>query len=131
MASFNSCTFSGRVGNDPEVRFLESGSAVAKFSLAVDRYGKKNGPKPAPLWLRVEVWGKRAQTIADHVKKGSAILVQGELGLDEWERDGKKNSSMTLNCSQFTFVGGDKPKGSAPSGSKGSRPEPEEEEIPF
>lgn len=121
MTSFNSCTFSGRVGSDPEIRYLDGGSSVAEFSLAVDRYGKKGSDKPAPIWLRVTVWGRRAQIIADHVKKGSSLIVQGEFGVDEWEKDGRKNTKLTLNCSQFTFLDSGRSAASGGGGGGGGR----------
>lgn len=131
MASFNSCTFSGRSGNDAEVRFLANGKAVAKFRLAVDRYGKKDQPRPDPIWLQVEVWGARAQTIGDYVKKGSQLIVQGELGMDTWtDKNGEKKVTPTLSCSNFTLIGGEREKTSGVRGDK-RQPEPEEEEVPF
>lgn len=136
MASFNSCSFSGRVGNDPEAKYLANGNAVSSFSLAVD--GRK---KDQTMWLKVEVWGKAAQTVADYVKKGSSIIVSGELSIDTWEKDGKTNMKPKLNCSNFTFIGGNdrggnknesfsKPAATARQASK--QPEPEyDDEIPF
>jgi single-strand DNA-binding protein len=130
MASFNSCTFSGRSGSDAEMKTFKEGNSVAKFNLAVDKYGKKGDPKPAPMWIRVEVWGKQAQVVNDYVKKGTQIIVSGELGMDEWEKDGKKNVTPTLRCMNFTLLGGDKPGGS-PMSAKRSQPDPAEDEIPF
>lgn len=132
MASFNSCTFSGRAGRDAEIRYLTSGKAVAKFRLAVDRYGKKGDPKPDPLWLQVEVWGdKSAQVIGDYVKKGTQIIVQGELGMDTWnDKEGKERTIPKLSCSNFTLLGGDREKTSGYTGNK-KQPDPAEEELPF
>jgi len=130
MASFNSCTFSGRAGSDADVKSFDSGSAVAKFSLAVDKYGKKGDPKPAPMWVRVEVWGKQAQVVGDYVKKGTQIIVSGELSIDEWEKKGEKQFTPTLRCMNFTLIGGEKPGGS-PMSEKRSQPDPQEDEIPF
>jgi single-strand DNA-binding protein len=131
MASFNSCTFSGRSGNDAELRSTNSGSSVAKFRLAVDRYGKKGDPRPAPMWVAVEVWGKQAQTVGDYVKKGTQIIVSGELGMDEWQKkDGEKQVTPTLRCMSFTLLGGEKPGGS-PMTERRSQPNPAEDEIPF
>lgn len=130
MASFNSCTFSGRAGNDADLKSFDGGSSVAKFNLAVDKYGKKGDPKPAPMWVRVEVWGKQAQVVGDYVKKGTQIIVSGELSIDEWEKKGEKQFTPTLRCSNFTLLGGDKP-GASPMKEKRSQPDPEEDEIPF
>jgi len=130
MASFNSCTFSGRSGSDADTKVFKEGSSVAKFNLAVDKYGRKGDPKPAPMWIRVEVWGKQAQVVGDYVKKGTQIIVSGELSMDEWEKDGKKNVTPTLRCNNFTLIGGEKPGGS-PMKEKRSQPDPQEDEIPF
>jgi single-strand DNA-binding protein len=131
MASFNSCTFSGRAGNDAESKTFGSGNSVAKFRLAVDRYGKKDEPKPGPLWIAVEVWGKQAQVVSDYVKKGTQIIVSGELSMDEWQKkDGEKQVTPTLRCMNFTLLGGEKPGGS-PMAAKRSQPDPQEDEIPF
>lgn len=139
MASFNSCTFTGRLGTDPEMRYFESGTAIASFRLAVDQPKRGKDSEGKTLWVTVNVWGKRAQVIADYAKKGSMILVCGQLGLEEWEKDGKTNSKLTLNCNEFTFIGGGKQgeTGSAKSsGSKQSQrrepaPPAEDDDIPF
>lgn len=135
MASFNSCTFTGRVGADPDCRYYENGSAVASFRIAVDQYAKKGADKPEPIWIKVNVWGKRAQTIADHVKKGSSILVSGELGIDTYEKDGEKRTSVTLNCSQFNFLGDRRSDGASNQQRAAQRPAqapaPDDDDIPF
>jgi single-strand DNA-binding protein len=138
MASFNNCTFSGNLGRDPEVRYFEDGKLVANFSIAVE--GRKKGDT---LWMTVKVWNKPAQVIADYVKKGSKIIVSGELQEETWTKDGVEKSRMVLNCQNFTLLDSKKEGGGAPgsggSGGGTSRPAPkskppapvEEEEVPF
>lgn len=99
MASFNNCTFSGYVGRDPELRFFDDGKSVANFSIAVDNRNSET------LWVTVKVWGKGAQVISDYVKKGSQLIVSGELRQEEWEKNGVKNSKIVLNCQDFKFIG--------------------------
>lgn len=132
MASFNNCTFSGNVGRDPEARYFEDGKMVANFSIAVE--GRK---KDETLWLTVKIWNKPAQTILDYVKKGSKIIVSGELQQETWTKDGVEKSRMTLNCQNFTLLGSKK-EGDGGGGSRGpaarsSRPPApvEEDEVPF
>lgn len=132
MASFNSCTFTGRVGADPECRYFEDGKMVAKFNLAVDQYAK--GPdKGKTLWIGVTVWGKRAQTVADYVKKGSSLLVSGELNIEEWTKEGVKNTKPVIKCSQFVFL--DAPRNqngrSEKPTARQSAPKDEDYDVPF
>jgi len=138
MASFNNCTFSGNVGRDPELRYLESGMIIANFSIAVE--GRKGGDT---LWMAVKVWNKPAQVIGDYVKKGSKIIVSGELQQETWTKEGVEKSRMVLNCQNFTLLDSKKEGGGAPSGggSSGGASRPaaksrpaapvEEEELPF
>lgn len=138
MASFNNCTFSGNVGKDPEVRYLESGMIIANFSIAVE--GRKGSDT---LWMAVKVWNKPAQVIADYVKKGSKIIVSGELQQETWTKDGVEKSRMVVNCQNFTLLDSKKEGGGAPSGggSGGGTSRPaaksrpaapvEEEDLPF
>jgi len=138
MASFNNCTFSGNVGRDPEARYFEDGKMVVNFSVAVE--GRKEGDT---LWLVVKVWNKPAQVILDYVKKGSKIIVSGELQQETWTKDGVEKSRMALNCQNFTLLDSRKEGGGAPSGRRSnggtsrptvkSRPAApvEEDEVPF
>ena len=139
MASFNSCTFSGNVGKDPELRYFESGKTVANFNIAVE--GRKGSD---PLWLAVKVWGKGAAVIGDYVKKGSRLIVSGELEMETWEKEGKQNSKLALNCQSFTLLDSKKDRADSGSGGGGygggtSKPAPksrppapaEEEDVPF
>ena len=138
MASFNNCTFSGNVGRDPELRYLENGMIIANFSIAVE--GRKGGDT---LWMAVKVWNKSAQVIGDYVKKGSKIIVSGELQQETWTKEGVEKSRMVLNCQNFTLLDSKREGGGAPSGggSSGGASRPaarskpaapvEEEELPF
>ena len=74
--------FTGIVGRDPEVRFLENGSTVANFSIAV-RQPRRQGVEPPARWVKVSIWGKSAQFCADNVRKGDRVLVWGEVDAPE------------------------------------------------
>jgi single-strand DNA-binding protein len=133
MASFNNCTFSGNVGQDPEIRYFESGTMVAEFSLAVSSRRKE----VETLWLRVKVWGKQAQAIGDYVKKGSQIIVNGEFQQETWQKNGQKMSKLVLNCQNFTLLGGKRTEANGNTTKRAPKPaqrtpEPEEDdEVPF
>lgn len=133
MASFNNCSFSGNLGRDPEMRYFEDGKMLATFSIAVENRKKQT------LWMNVKVWGKQAQVVADYIRKGSGVIVNGELQEETWEKDGQQKSKMVLNCQNFIMVGG-KRNGNGSSDKAGSAPRPEsrprnpdpiDDEIPF
>lgn len=134
MASFNNCTFSGNVGRDPQIREFGDGKSVANFSIAIE------GRKGETLWMAVKVWGKPASVIAQYVRKGSQIIVSGELQQETWEKDGEQKSQLALNCQNFTLLGSRKEGGGGNSAatkrapkpqSRGQAPDPIDEEIPF
>jgi len=77
----NSINLVGRAGREPDVRYFESGSTVANFTLAVNRVSKSDEPD----WFNLEIWGKQAQIAADYVKKGSLVGITGSFKIDSWK----------------------------------------------
>jgi single-strand DNA-binding protein len=73
-------TLTGNLGRDPEFQTTQSGQMVSKFSLAV-RQAKKDAPA---FWVKVEVWGKQAEYVANYLKKGASVCVTGQVGEDQW-----------------------------------------------
>lgn len=78
--NLNQVNLVGRIGQDPEVKYFDSGSVLAKVNLAVSRRKKDEDPN----WFSLEFWGKQAEVIGEYVRKGSLIGIEGELKLDEW-----------------------------------------------
>lgn len=139
MTSFNNCTFTGHVGRDPDAKYFETGSSVAEFTIAISYPKRKNGEEKPALWLSVKVWGKQVETVTNYVKKGTQIIVQGELEQETWEKDGVQKSKLVLNCRNFQLLGqpsagGGKSGDSKSSGtakSKPAQPPVDEDDIPF
>ena len=77
----NTINLVGRAGREPDVRYFESGSIVANFTLAVNRRSRDEEPD----WFNLEIWGKQAQIAADYVKKGSLIGIAGSFKIDSWK----------------------------------------------
>ena len=92
-------TAHGNLGNDPEVKYLESGNQVANFSLAV-RTGKDE-----TTWMNCAVWGKRAQTAAEYLRKGAKITIAGQGKLRSYKSglDGTEKQSLNVNVTDFTL----------------------------
>ncbi|MRS60183.1 single-stranded DNA-binding protein [Larkinella terrae] len=115
MASMNKVILIGNVGNDPEVRYLDGGSVVAKFSVATnERYTTRTGEQVDQTeWFRVEVWNDQAKTIEKYVKKGNQIYVEGRLRTESYtDREGKERFSLTVRATTFQFLGGRQDGGS-------------------
>ena len=77
----NTINLVGRAGREPDVRYFESGSTVANFTLAVNRLSRGDEPD----WFNLEIWGKQAQIAADYVKKGSLVGITGSFKIDSWK----------------------------------------------
>lgn len=102
MSNVFSCT--GTVGRDAEVRYLPSGQAVLNVSVA-NNVGF--GERQQTIWLRVVVWGKRAEgQLKDFLKKGQQVFVSGELTMSEYKaNDGTMKTSLELNATILDLVG--------------------------
>jgi single-strand DNA-binding protein len=98
---FNKLNISGRVGQDPEVQYFESGKCKAKFSVAVRR------DKETTDWFAVEAWDKQAETIANYVKKGTSLSVTGYVTQETWDdkQTGEPRSKIVVKLDGFSFTG--------------------------
>ena len=101
----NVFSFTGTVGRDAEVRYLPSGQAVLNVTVA-NNIGF--GDKQQTLWVRVALWGKRAEgSLKDYLKKGQQVFVSGELTQREYQaNDGTTKASLELNANILDLVGG-------------------------
>ena len=78
--NINQINLVGRLGKDPEIKYFESGSVIAKLTLAINRNSKDEQPN----WFDIELWGKTAEIAGQYTQKGSLIGIEGELKLDKW-----------------------------------------------
>jgi single-strand DNA-binding protein len=101
----NVFSFTGTVGRDAEVRYLPSGQAVLNVTVA-NNIGF--GDKQQTLWVRVALWGKRAEgQLQNYLKKGQQVFVSGELTQREYQaNDGTTKTSLELNANILDLVGG-------------------------
>ena len=100
MASDNTVTLVGNITDDPELRFTPSGSAVANFTVAVNRrYKNPDGQWEDKLdgFFRCSCWRDMAENISESLKKGMRVMVVGRLQQRSWEDgDGNKRSSFEI-----------------------------------
>ena len=104
----NSVTLIGRLGMDPEVKTLEKGSKVARFSLATnDSFTGADGKKVENTqWHNIIAWGSLAGVCEKHLTKGKEIAIDGHLSYRVWEdRGGIKHTSAEIIVSDVLFLG--------------------------
>lgn len=89
MADINTCTFTGRLAADPDVRQTRDGKTVARFRVAVAGYRKDD-----VAFLDFEAWGKTADTLSSYRHKGDAVGLTAHAVVDQWEKDGTKHSRV-------------------------------------
>ena len=104
----NSAILVGRVGQDPEIKYFESGKSKTTFSIAVDRWNPKTKQREAD-WFTIELWGKRAESAAEWIKKGSLVAVEGRVSSSKWQTpDGEEVERYFVAANDYTFVGSKK-----------------------
>lgn len=124
----NQCSFIGRLGRDPETRYMPNGDPTTSFSIAV---GWKAKDKEGAEWVNIVTFGKLAQICGEWLKKGSQVFIQGRFRTREWEKDGVKRYSTEIVADQMQMLGG-KSGGSNPQRERGESPLGDDaDEIPF
>src|SRR5436309_12247722 len=146
--SVNKVILVGRLGKDPELRSIPSGTSVAKFSLATDdRFTDKNGDKQERTeWHNIVVWGKLAEICGQYLRKGRLVYIEGSIRTDSWDDKEtgvkKYRTEIIANTMQMLETKGDDDGGSYGGGgnyattSRKSGPAPapdieDEDEVPL
>lgn len=140
----------GNIGRDAEMKFLEDGTPLSAFTVAVNepKFGNK---EPETKWLRCTIFGKRAEALNQYLLKGTSVYVEGSLTIRKYTgNDGTMNVSTDVRVNEITLLGkkgdnaggepgsfasgsgggfssGDKPAfggGSAPKGPPATKPSP-------
>jgi single-strand DNA-binding protein len=105
----NQLNIIGRVGKDPETKDLESGTKIAKFTLAVSENVTKNNEKVTITeWFNIAVFGKLAEVVEKWVHKGDQLYVTGKFQSREYEKDGEKKRFYEVNANGIEMLGGKK-----------------------
>lgn len=124
MASVNKVILIGNLGRDPELRYTQSGQAVANFSVATtERFGGRDGgdPQERTEWHRIVTWGKTAENCAQYLAKGRSVYIEGSLRTRDWEdREGNKRQTTEISAQRVQFLGG--PRGGGAQGSSSGGP---------
>jgi single-strand DNA-binding protein len=97
----NMLLIGGNLCRDPEVKFLADDKQITSFSLAVN---KKIKGEERVSFFDVTCFGKTAENCAQYLKKGSGVLIEGEIQQDKWETDGQKRSKVKIIAKKVHFV---------------------------
>jgi single-strand DNA-binding protein len=139
----------GRLGKDPEMRYMPDGTAVTRINVATDRRwtDKATGqPVQETTWFQVSVWGKQAESTNQYLSKGRMVLIEGHLRPDPQSggprvytrQDGTAGSSFDMTAEVVRFLGSREDSGGGTSfegeparAGGGKQAAHEEDDIPF
>ena len=103
MSDLNQCQFIGRLGKDPETRYLANGDAVTNFSLAV---GWKTKEKEGVEWVRCTAFGKLADIAGQYLVKGKQCYVSGRMTTRKWQdKDGQDRYTTEIMVDRLQLLG--------------------------
>jgi single-strand DNA-binding protein len=152
MANFNKVILAGNLTRDPELRYTPKGTAIARIGMAINRTWKTETgeQKEEVTFVDVDAFGRQAEVIAQYLKKGRPVLVEGRLRYETWDdkQTGQKRSKLGVVLEGFQFMdsgnraeggrtasppaqapaGGSSPAAAAPSEPDGP---PESDDVPF
>lgn len=106
--SLNQILLIGNAGRDAELRYTANGRAVANFSIAVNRRWMSNNEwQEETEWFNVSVWGQQAENVANRVRRGAKVFVDGRLATREWTNQaGVTRTSLEVNAYRVINLSG-------------------------
>lgn len=126
MSGVNKVILLGRLGKDPEVKFLDNGGSVCSMSLATrETWTDKGGQKQERTeWHRVVAFGKTAELCGEYLAKGREVFLEGRLQTRKWtDKTGAERYTTEVVADRVQFIGGGKQQQAAA--------EPAYDEAPF
>lgn len=131
----NKAILIGNLGADPEVRYTQSGAAVANFNLATTETWTKDGNKEEKTeWHRIVAFGRLGEICGEYLSKGSKVYIEGRIQTRQWDdKDGNKRYTTEIVAREMKIL---TPRGAATGGDTGSEepplPEPSMgDDVPF
>ncbi|MBT5217273.1 MAG: single-stranded DNA-binding protein [Gammaproteobacteria bacterium] len=125
MAGVNKVIVVGRLGSDPDTRYMPSGSAVTNVSVATSESwkDKESGEKQEKTeWHRVVFFNRLAEIASEYLKKGSQIYVEGRLQTRKWEdKEGKERWTTEIVANQMQMLGERMSSGSSSNNQSSSK----------
>lgn len=123
----NNLTVAGQLGKDAEVRFLPNGDPVANFSIA-DSQGKDKDT----IWWNCQLFGKRAESLAQYLVKGQAVTITGSVSQRKYtDKNGQERISTDVRVNDVALQGGKKEGAPQQAKQQPASKEFDDSEIPF
>ena len=121
MADINHVVLVGRLTRDAELRYTNTGTAISKFSIAINRR-RKDGDQwtEEANFFDIVVWGKVAEALTPYLVKGKQVGVDGELRQNRWEQDGQPRSKVEIRAVNIQLLGGGRQGGAGGQPKSGS-----------
>lgn len=106
MAAVNKVIIIGNLGRDPELKKTPSGASVCTISVATTEKSKdqSGSPREHTEWHDVVFWNKSADAVAQYLRKGSSVYIEGKLRTRTWEDNGQKRYKTEIIVSSFQFL---------------------------
>lgn len=107
MAGVNKVILIGNLGGDPEIRYLDGGSVVARFNIATtEAYTNRNGERVEQTeWHRVELWDNLAKIAEQYLRKGNQVYIEGKLRSETWQdKDGVQRTGVRIRATNMTLL---------------------------
>lgn len=103
----NKIILTGRLTRDAELSFIPgTGTAKMTYTLAVERNYQKDKNNKKVDFINCEAIGKHCESLCQYVTKGKLVYVEGELNIDNYEKDGEKRSYTKVKVDKLEFLGG-------------------------
>ena len=100
--SYNRIIVVGNLTRDPEIRYVNSGAAVTKFSLAINRRSKQGDET---MFLDIVAWDKLGELCNTYLKKGSSVLIEGVLSIRKYEtKEGEKRTAVEVVAANMQML---------------------------
>lgn len=123
----NSCSFIGRLGKEPDMKYLNSGDAVCNFSIAV---GWKSKDKEGAEWVNITAFGKLGEVCGQYLHKGSQVFVQGRFKTEKYtDKNGVEKYSTKIQADKIQFLG--KNEAADAIAPEAQAPKADDDAIPF
>ena len=126
MASFNRVILVGNLTRDPELRYTPKGTAVVRLGVAVNRQWKTDSGegREEVTFVDVDAFGRQAEVIAQYLKKGRPILVEGRLKYETWDdkQTSQKRSKLMVVLESFQFLDSGRKDDGAPAPAAARKP---------
>ena len=107
MADINHVVLVGRLTRNAELKYTNNGSAVSKFSIAINQRRKKDDQwVDESHFFDIVLWGKTAESLNQYLVKGKQVGIEGQLRQNRWEQEGQARSKVEIFATNVMLLGG-------------------------